>query len=139
MILLPSLPDISGKIASLTAMHPPVRELLDELSRSIAAHDLAASVALFTEDAIVAGTGEDELGEGSTIPAFFEMTFALGVSLTWTWQEPMVRREGDLAWYYVDGSMQIDGTKPRPYRSSGVLKRRADGWRFALWHGAEPA
>ena len=119
-------------------MHPPVADLLAQLSSAIHDQDLMAGTALFCEDAILAGTDEDELAVGEQIPDLLAMTMSLGVRLRWEWQEPVVRQAGPLAWFYAEGELFVEGTKPRPYRCSGVAREESGTWRLALWHGAQP-
>lgn len=120
-------------------MNPPVADLLERLSSAIHDQDLAAGTDLWCEDAVLAGTDEDELAVGSEIPDFLKMTMSLGVRLRWEWQEPIVRQAGPLAWFYAEGQLCVEDTKPRPYRCSGVAREEQGRWRLALWHGAQPA
>ena len=120
-------------------MHPPVLDLLERLSSAIHRQDLEAAVALWTDDAILAGTDQDDLAVDDGIRDFLSMTMNLGVRFRWEWQEPLVRQDGPMAWFYADGEMFVEDVKPAAYRCSGVIREQQGTWRLALWHGAQPA
>lgn len=120
-------------------MLPPVPELLDALSDAVERRDLDATLALWADDGVLAGASEGELAVGGAIAGFLALALDTVLAMRWEWEAPVVRCEGDLAWFFVEGKVFVDDTKPRPYRASGVLRRSAEGWRFVLWHGAEPA
>ncbi|MGZ6826150.1 MAG: nuclear transport factor 2 family protein [Mycobacteriales bacterium] len=116
-----------------------MRDLLEALSDAVERRDLVATLALWADDGVLAGAAEGELALGPAIREFLELAYGMDLTMRWDWEPPVVRREGDLAWFFVEGRVFVDGTKPRPYRASGVLRRLEEGWRFALWHGSEPA
>ena len=113
-------------------------ELLHAWSKAVEARDLEALMDLWTEDAVFAGASEEELQVGPGIREWFGTVLATDHTVEMTWEEPILRQEGDLAWYVVAASLTVDGTKPRPYRISGMLRREQGVWRFAMWHGSEP-
>jgi ketosteroid isomerase-like protein len=115
-----------------------LRELLHAWSKAVEARDLEALMDLWTDDAVFAGASEEELQVGPQIREWFGTVLATDHTVEMTWQEPILRTERDLAWFLVEATVTIDGTKPRPYRISGVLRREAGVWRFAMWNGAEP-
>lgn len=120
-------------------MHPPVLELLDRLSSAMHAQDLEAAVALWTDDAILAGTDQDELAVDDGIREFLVTLMSVGVRFRWEWQEPLVRRDGSIAWFYAEGTLFVEDVKPAVFRCSGVVREQHGQWRLALWHGAQPA
>lgn len=120
-------------------MHPPVLTLLQRLSCAIHDQHLEAALALWTDDAILVGTEEDELAVDGDIGDFLALTMNLGVRFRWEWQEPLVRQDGAIAWFYAAGTLCVEGVKPAPYRCSGVVREQQGQWRLALWHGAQPA
>ena len=119
-------------------MSAPVNELLEAWGKAVAARDLEALMDLWTEDAIFAGASEEELKIGPQVREWFGTVMATDHTVELTWEDPIVRTEGDLAWFFVEATVTVDGIKPRPYRISGVLRRQLGAWRFAMWTGAEP-
>ena len=113
-------------------------ELLHDWSKAVAARDLEALMDLWTEDAVFAGASEEELKVGPAIREWFGTVLATDHTVEMTWEQPILRVEGDVAWFMVEAAVTIDGTKPRPYRISGVLRRTSGVWRFEMWNGAEP-
>jgi ketosteroid isomerase-like protein len=115
-----------------------VTELLHAWSKAVEARDLEALMDLWTEDAIFAGASEEELKVGPQIREWFGTVMASDHTVEITWGEPLVRTGGDLCWFFVEATVTVDATKPRPYRVSGVVRRDEGAWRFAMWSGAEP-
>ena len=113
-------------------------DLLDAWSKAVTARDLEALMDLWTEDAIFAGASEEELKVGPQVREWFGAVLATDHTVEMTWEEPIVRTHGDLAWFMVRATAMVDSTKPRPYRIAGVLRRELGVWRFAMWSGAEP-
>ena len=119
-------------------MSAPVLELLQALSKAVEAKDLDAAMSLWTDDGILAGSGEEELGVDGGVRDFLRAVFGTELVIGWSWQEPVVRGEGSIAWFYADGTLHVQGMKDRPYRASGVVRLVDGGWRFAMWCGATP-
>ena len=115
-----------------------LRELLDAWGKAVEARDLEALLDLWTEDAVFAGASEEEVKVGPQIREWFGTVLASDHVVHMTWHEPILRQEGDRAWFMVEATVTVDRTTPRPYRISGVLRREAGVWRFAMWNGAEP-
>jgi ketosteroid isomerase-like protein len=82
--------------------------------------------------------GEDELGVDEGVGVFLQAVFNTDLVIGWTWEQPLVRGTGDVAWFYAEATLHVEGMKDRPYRASGVVRRHDDGWRFAMWCGASP-
>jgi ketosteroid isomerase-like protein len=116
----------------------PVRELLEAWSKAIAARDLEGALALWSKDRILAGSSEGELVLDEGVDAFLSAVFASEHTLGWSWEEPVVRADGDIAWFYADAVLHVQGMKDRPYRASGVVRRVEGEWRLSMWCGAEP-
>ena len=119
-------------------MTAPVLELLQAWSKAVEAKDLEAALALWTDDGILAGSGEEELGVDGGVRAFVKAVFGTELVIGWSWQEPVVRGEGAIAWFYADATLHVQGMKDRPYRASGVVRLVDGSWRFAMWCGASP-
>ncbi len=116
-----------------------MRALLSALSDAVFAKDLEAGSVLFWPEAILSGSSEDELAVDDRIPGFLQQVFGIGVDIRWEWDEPVVRRHGDVAWFYCEGTLHVTNIKPMPYRATGVVREVAGEWRFGQWSGAEPA
>lgn len=119
-------------------MNPPVRELVDAWTKAVENRDLEAALALWTDDGLFAGSSEDEVARGHGIRVYLAAVFSTDHVLTWDWEEPVVHEEGDLAWFFVPGRLLVDGTKPRPYRATGVARLVRGEWLLAMWSGSEP-
>lgn len=123
----------------MIAVQPPVLRLLDALSSAVGAKDLDAAAALFWDEAILSGSSEEELATDAGIRDFLAAVFRIGVTIRWEWDQPVVRRHGDVAWFYCEGTLLVTNTKPMAYRATGVVREVAGEWRFGMWNGAEPA
>ena len=119
-------------------MTAPVLELLQSWSKAVEAKDLESAMALWVDDGILAGSGEEELGVDTGVRAFVEAVFGTDLVIAWTWQDPVVRGAGDVAWFYSEATLHVQGMKDRPYRASGVVRRVDGDWRLAMWHGSSP-
>ena len=115
-----------------------VRELLESWTKAVEAKDLEGALALWTHERILAGSSEGELAVDQGVDAFLRAVFATEHVVGWSWEEPVVRGTGDVAWFYADAVLHVEGMKDRPYRASGVLRRVDGEWRLAMWCGAEP-
>jgi ketosteroid isomerase-like protein len=117
----------------------PVRDLLEAWTRAIHAKDLEGALALWTDDRILSGSSEGELAVDAGVEAFLSAVFGTDLVLGWSWEEPVVRAFGDVAWFYADATLHVEGMKDMPYRASGVVRLVDGEWRFAMWAGAEPS
>jgi ketosteroid isomerase-like protein len=117
----------------------PVRELLEAWAKAIEAKDLEGALALWSEDRILAGSSEGELALDDGVDAFLGAVLASEHVLGWSWEEPVVRGDEDIAWFYADAVLHVAGMKDRPYRASGVVRRVASEWRLSMWCGSEPS
>ena len=120
-------------------MTAPVRELLENWTKAVEAKDLEGALALWTDDQrILSGSSEGELAVDGTMPVFLWAVFSTDHVVGWSWEELVVRGSGDVAWFYADAVLHVEGMKDRPYRASGVVRRVDGEWRLAMWCGAEP-
>lgn len=132
-------------------MTPPddVREqvlaALDALNTRVRARDLDGAFALFAEDAeaLIVGSSEGEIARGpEEIRALLARLFGASYTVGWSWDVRRVASAGQVAWLYAEGEVVLqgpDGETRRPYRVSGVFVRTPTGWRWAQFHGSEPA
>jgi uncharacterized protein (TIGR02246 family) len=118
---------------------------LDALNTRVRARDVEGALALFVPEAeaLLVGSSAGEVARGSeAIRALFERVFSAPYTVGWEWDEPRVAASGDVAWLFAEGALVLrrpEGETRRPYRLSAVFVRRAQGWRWAQFHGAEPA
>lgn len=107
--------------------------------------DLAGAMALFVEDAeaLLLGSETGELARGRpAITELLQTLFASPVRLGWVWDPPDVAVHGDVAWLCARGMLCVrQGSEEtrRPYRITGVFVRLRHEWRWAHFHGSEPA
>ena len=132
-------------LAATPAVRDEVLSKLSALDACVRSADLAGTVALFVPDAeaLVLGSERGELARGTAaIAELFTSLFALPIRLGWVWDQPYVAAFGDVAWLCVQGMVCVrhgaEDTQ-RPYRITGVLVRDDGEWRWAQFHGSEPA
>ena len=114
-----------------------VRELLARLSAAVAARDLERVVALYEEDAVLAGTVGQAVGR-EAIRDYVKAVVEAEAGLSWEWDD--VVADGDeVVWFYAPGRI-VWTTGPvldkQPFRLTGVLRPSPGGWRFAQFHGS---
>jgi ketosteroid isomerase-like protein len=105
--------------------------------------DLTGVLDLFVDDAALFGSDAGEFARGrADLREFLTTIFAEPFTYGWTWDQPVAGRHGDVVWFVALSQVILDGEgapPPVPYRLSGVLLQVSDGWRFALFNGAQPA
>lgn len=123
------------------------RELLEVLrafNDHLAARDLEGVLGLFVSDPDVTLVGSEagEIAVGpSELRAFFRRVFARRGTFRFEWRTCRVLAGGDVAWFFADTLAHYNepgNAATVPYRTTGVLVRRGDRWRFAHYHGSEP-
>jgi ketosteroid isomerase-like protein len=104
--------------------------------------DLAGTLDLFIDDAVLFGSDEGEFARGrDDLREFLTTLFAEPVTYGWTWDHPVAGRHGDVVWFVALALAILEGEgapPPVPYRLSGVLRLVDGRWRFALFNGAQP-
>lgn len=112
---------------------------LERLSEAIRAKDLEATASLFEpEQPILVGSdpGEIMIGRAAVVEQLRRVVEA-PTPLSFEWSEPVVRCNGDIVCFFVEGTYTMTGPA-RPYLLSGVLVRESTDWRLAMFHGSEP-
>jgi ketosteroid isomerase-like protein len=114
----------------------------DALDRAFERNDLDAIRSLCLEGLEFLGSASaEQAGTLDELVALFRRFEGDLGTFTVRWAERRVRLEGDTAWVVAAGEAtwrreaQVDRF---PYRLTGGLVRREDGWRWALHHGSEP-
>jgi len=72
---------------------------------------------------------------------FFSRAFARAESFAWEWHRLEAWREGDIAWFYAEGRVLMNGPEGQrsgPYCLTGILQRQGGRWLWRHYHGAEP-
>jgi uncharacterized protein YceH (UPF0502 family) len=119
-----------------------VRDLLTGLNAAMAARDLPATLALFSGDAVLLGSGAGESASGEDeLRAFFVRFFQRAHTLGWQGDDLTVGDRAGVLWFLLVGEAVLTGEHEErlPYRLSGVLVPQDGGYRLALVHGSEPA
>jgi len=121
-----------------------VLDVLQTLNGHLAGRDLEGVLGLFVSDpdVTVIGSEAGEIAVGpSELRAFFQRLFARPGTFRFEWRTCRVSSEGDVAWFFADALAHYSepgNAAAVPYRTTGVLARRDDRWRFAHYHGSEP-
>jgi hypothetical protein len=125
--------DVQGVIAAL-----------DDLSRCLAARDLAGTLRLIVDDpevSVIPSEGVDVHHGPAEVEAFFRRIYTGPTTYGWRWRDRWVAVEGGWASFVAvgDESIAVDGIASRtiPYCLTGTLVQRDDEWRFLLLHGSE--
>lgn len=119
-------------------------EGLRGLVKALANRESEALTALFTENASMFGSDDNEVAIGTTaIRAFFDTLCGLPATYAWTWEVTAAGRDADVVWFVAPAVAQVsfdDGSVATidPYRLSGVLRQIGDNWVFELFNGSEP-
>jgi uncharacterized protein (TIGR02246 family) len=122
-----------------------VREALTALDEAFARRDLAAVLALCTDDVVFVGSGEGEEAVGREAMAAMLAGLAPqleGAELTLAWDSVDVDVLGDVALLVAWGTGTLATprrTESMRYRLTGVLVRSGERWRWRIHHGSEPA
>jgi uncharacterized protein (TIGR02246 family) len=122
-----------------------VRDALASLDDAFDGHDLEAMLELCTEDVVFIGSGEGEEAVGrdaigpmfdALAPRLERLTFSL------EWESVDIDVLGEVALVSARGLAHLMTPSRNDtirYRLTGVLVRTADGWRWRIYHGSEPA
>src|SRR3954447_18177926 len=115
-----------------------IKELLESYCEAVTRRDLDAVVAMFDEDVVCIGTGEDEWYEGrEAIRRGLERDFSQSEGLTVSVESSRARAEGAVGWIGarvrvvadVDGqAVQIEA------RLTATLRHDAGRWLFVQSH-----
>jgi len=116
--------------------------VLARFSRLISQRDLSLTED-FSDDAVLVGSAEGEVTVGrEAFTALLKRAYAKEHTVSWEWDTPVVRRLGDLVWFFVEAQVLVvtaGKTERAPYRVTGILEWRNTRWVWRHYHGAEPA
>jgi ketosteroid isomerase-like protein len=128
----------------MIVMEAIVQRILGELSEAVKARDVDRTVAMFEDDAVLAGTAVTSVG-APAIRAYLEVIASHPARLSWTWDlDALVAgRDGSTIWFLAPCEAVFDpddSAHPQertPMRMSGVLREGPDGtWRWSQFHGS---
>jgi uncharacterized protein (TIGR02246 family) len=122
-----------------------VRAALIALDEAFQRRDLAAALALCTQDVVFIGSGEGEVAVGreaiapmfaALAPHLEHLVFSLG-----EWESVDVDVLGDVAVLYATAPAELETPNRKAsfrYRLTGVLVRHQGRWFWRVHHGSEP-
>ena len=91
-------------------------------------------------DIAVAGSTKADLMYGPEVVGQVSEVIA-SAGYTWSANQIMVWREGDVAWAQVLGSVTVtlEGVqKLVPYWTTAIFARNNEGWQWRYWGGSQP-
>ena len=120
-----------------------IRAVLDEFVAGYANKDADALIALFDEQAVVFGTGADEVREGrDELAEQLRRDFEQSGSLAFDPGHVSVGSAGDAGWIATPDAVVSGDAGGRPFsmtiRGTLVLRRSGDGWRIVHSHISTP-
>ena len=104
--------------------------------------DLVMSMLDTTDGLMVVGSANGEIKEGKDeVKAWISQIFGFG-GFSWEMNRVNIDSNGKTAWVFMDGKMIVDfhkgGQKVTPYRFTGILVKKKDGWKWRLFDGSVP-
>jgi ketosteroid isomerase-like protein len=132
--------------ASPESVKAEVRLALQKWNDAAGRGDLAACMSQFDDTADIQLVGSDR---GEVFRGRVEIETWLGKLMArnrfgWQMDRVDIDSSGDTAWAFVEGTMTVRDREGKvrattPYRFTGVLVKRGDGWGWRLFHGSVPA
>jgi ketosteroid isomerase-like protein len=123
-----------------------VRRALDLFGEASGRGDLPAVLAQFEDaaDILVVGSDKGEVFKGRAAIEGWLGQLYKGSGFSWQMDRVDISHQGDTAWAFVEGRMEVRAKATgklrfsAPYRFSAVLVRRGEGWAWRLFHGSAP-
>lgn len=106
--------------------------------------DLAGFMNLFddTENIMLVGSDSGEIYKGKAEISKWLGGLFRNNSFIWEMKRVDIDSYKKTAWVFVDGAMVVTSRKGNqftvPYRFSGVLVKRKDGWKWRIFNGSIP-
>jgi ketosteroid isomerase-like protein len=128
------------------ALQSEIRQALQRWNEANGRGDLAAVMAQFDDapDLLLVGSDRGEIFQGrEAIQGWLAKLFVRN-RFGWEMDRVEIAASGDAAWVFVEGSIVVKDLAGglrvrRPYRFTGVLVRRGEGWAWRLFDGSVPA
>jgi ketosteroid isomerase-like protein len=102
------------------------------------------SMALFddSENIMLIGSDKGEVNKGKAqCKEWLTQIFGFA-SFSWEMDSINIDSNGKTAWVFVEGTMVVEfkqgGSKRTPYRFTGILIKKKDGWKWRLFDGSAP-
>jgi ketosteroid isomerase-like protein len=104
--------------------------------------DLVMSMLDTTDGLMVVGSDNGEINKGKDeVKAWISQLFGFA-GFSWEMKRVDIDSNGKTAWIFMDGKMIVDfnkgGQKVTPYRFTGILVKKKDGWKWRLFDGSVP-
>ena len=129
-------------MATTESVEVEIAGLLDALAGAYSAKLPDQAVELFTEDAVVVGTGADEIRFGrEDVRAQIERDISQADALRATYDGLRVVATGDVAWLYASLLAEVtigDDELTMPMRFTATAVRSGQRWRFSQAHFSLP-
>jgi ketosteroid isomerase-like protein len=104
--------------------------------------DLVMSMLDTTDGLMVVGSDKGEINKGKDeVKAWLSQLFGFA-GFSWEMNRVDIDSNGKTAWVFMDGKMIVNfhkgGQKVTPYRFTGILIKKKDGWKWRLFDGSVP-
>ncbi len=127
------------------AVPAEIKSALERWNDDAGRGDLAAFMSQFDDsaDILLVGSDKGEVFKGrAQIEGWLGKLMAKN-RFSWRMDRVDISASGDTAWVFVDGAMIVKDAAGKvlvttPYRFTGVLVRRGDGWAWRLFNGSVP-
>ncbi len=122
---------------------PPPEVVADAVLRALVdalrTRDLVAAAAVFADDALLLGSGREEVAAGAAeVHAFLSRLLARPDTVGWEWDAVEAGGQGGTTWFHLPCEL-VTGDLRLPYRLSGVVVERDGAHVLAQLHGSRPA
>jgi ketosteroid isomerase-like protein len=128
------------------AVHAQITSALERWNADAGRGDLAAFMSQFDDaaDILLVGSDKGEVFKGRAQIEGWLGKLMKKNRFSWRMDRVDISFSGDAAWVFVDGAMIVRNDAGKvlvttPYRFSGVLVKRGDGWAWRLFNGSVPA
>jgi ketosteroid isomerase-like protein len=128
------------------AVHAQITSALQRWNDDAGSGDLAAFMSQFDDaaDILLVGSDKGEVFKGRAQIEGWLGKLMKKNRFSWQMDRVDISASADTAWVFVDGAMIVKNDAGKvlvttPYRFSGVLVRRGEGWAWRLFNGSVPA
>ena len=102
----------------------------------------AMSMLDITDGLMVVGSADGEINKGPNEARKWVSQIFGFAGFSWEMNRIDIDSNGKTAWVFMDGKMIVDfhkgGQKITPYRFTGILVKKKDGWKWRLFDGSVP-
>jgi ketosteroid isomerase-like protein len=123
-----------------------IQTAINEFSEASSRGDLAGVLAKFDDqaDILLVGSDKGEIYKGRAAIEVWLGSLYKANGFSWQMDRVDISHNGDTAWAFVDGRMNVTNKSTgelrfsKPYRFSVVFVRKENGWAMRLFHGSAP-